>query len=124
MKIWSNCNVERKTPVFVKHLYVKLNFVTQGQDCLDQEEEIRIAEDGSDGSVQRAGEKVVCKELICFLIIAAQVSRARQGEELLPPHVSHAGVRRVHQPEGAMRGAAARHPELVERQGRLCPASH
>ena len=99
-------------------------FNTQGQDRLDQEEEIGIAEDGSDGSVQRACNKVGSKEFICFLINAAQVSRARQGEELLPSHVSHAGVWRLHQSEGAVRRAAARHPELVERQGRLCPASH
>ena len=106
-------------------LYFKSEmFHTQGQDRLDQEEEIGIAEDGSDGSVQRACNKVGSKEFICFLINAAQVSRARQGEELLPSHVSHAGVRRLHQSEGAMRRAAARHPELVERQGRLCPASH
>ena len=71
----------------------------------------------------------LCKELVkrwfskslCFFIFA-QVSCAGQGEELLPPHVGDAGVRRLHQPESAVRGAAARHPEFAERQGRLCPS--
>ena len=64
----------------------------------------------------------LCKELVtrwsgiidCFWDIAAQVSCARQGEEFLPAHVRHAGVRGLHQPEGAVRGAEARHPELAE----------
>ena len=71
----------------------------------------------------------LCKELVkrwfaklIWFLIFVQVSCARQGEELLPPHVGDPGVRRLYQPEGAVRGATARHPELAERQGRLCPS--
>ena len=42
-------------------------FHTQGQDCLDQEEEIGVAEDGSDGSVQRACNKVGFQGIDLFL---------------------------------------------------------
>ena len=49
-------------------LYFKSKmFHTQGQDCLDQEEEIGIAEDGSDGSVQRACNKVGFQGIDLFL---------------------------------------------------------
>ena len=49
-------------------LYFKSKmFHTQGQDCLDQEEEIGIAEDGSDGSVQRACNKVGFQGIGLFL---------------------------------------------------------
>ena len=96
---------------------------SQGQDCTNQEEEGRAVKDRPNGFVQRACDEVVgWGEFV--LMFASQVSSSRQGEKLQPAHVCNAGLRRLHQPKGAVRGAQARHPEPVECQGSLGSASY
>ena len=74
---------------------------SQGQDCTNQEEEGRAVKDRPNGFVQRACDKVVgWGEFV--LMFASQVSSSRQGEKLQPAHVSHTGLRRLHQPKGAV----------------------
>ena len=97
---------------------VALTFTWQGQERADQEEEGGTSQRGSNGPMQGACQEVV-STIITIRHLAVQVPRSRQGEELLSSYVSHPCLRRVHQLESPVRGAAACHAEPSQFESRV-----